>query len=164
MQIQLKEAELKTAITDYIERMGVVRPIESMEFNMTRNPVSVSALIEMGEYKREDDSPALVQKAPDTSNVTACASEAKPTAAAAAKKPKAAKGFGPKKADPVKETTPEVETAVEPKAEIEQGVEHGVYPDSEGEAKEVPVVVETETKTEAAVPAKKLGNLFNKAQ
>tara|TARA_B110000285_G_scaffold209882_1_gene251257 strand:- start:119 stop:433 length:315 start_codon:yes stop_codon:yes gene_type:complete len=49
MQIHLKEADLKTAVKDFIAKMGVSRPVGTIEFTATRGADGVLTTVELSQ-------------------------------------------------------------------------------------------------------------------
>ena len=47
MQIHLKEADLKTAVKDFIKKMGVSRPVDEIDFTATRGADGVLTTVEL---------------------------------------------------------------------------------------------------------------------
>lgn len=47
MQIHLKEADLKTAVKDFIAKMGVTRPVGNIDFTATRGADGVLTTVEL---------------------------------------------------------------------------------------------------------------------
>lgn len=64
MQIQLKQEELEMALKDYVLKMGLIRPIESIEFTAARSQggriITEINLGELSEYSSNIDQPVSV--------------------------------------------------------------------------------------------------------
>jgi hypothetical protein len=74
MEIHLKEADLKAAVADFVLKMGIVRPVDNVEFTATRGSEGVLTTVILDTLVESPpipvEAPVQLQSVPELSSQT----------------------------------------------------------------------------------------------